>query len=57
MKTPDKKGIIIVDGQDMYELEQNQSIHIQLAVKKAKLIHRLEFNYFEVLKEKLGWGE
>ena len=57
MKTPDKKGIIIVDGQDMYELEQNQSIHIQLAVKKARLIHRLEFNYFEVLKEKLGWGE
>jgi NAD+ kinase len=57
MKTPDKKGIIIVDGQDMYELEQNQSVYIQLAVKKAKLIHRLEFNYFEVLKEKLGWGD
>ncbi len=57
MKTPDKKGIVIVDGQDMYELEQNQSIYIQLATKKAKLIHRTEFNYFEVLKEKLGWGE
>jgi NAD+ kinase len=57
MKTTDKKGLVIVDGQDMYELEQNQSIHIQLATKKAKLIHRVEFNYFEVLKEKLGWGE
>ncbi len=57
MKTPDQKGIVIVDGQDMYELEKDQSIHIQLAVKKAKLIHREEFNYFEVLKEKLGWGD
>jgi len=57
MKTPEKKGVIIVDGQDMYELKQNQSIHIQLATKKAKLIHRLEFNYFEVLKQKLNWGE
>ncbi|NPA65833.1 MAG: NAD(+) kinase [Epsilonproteobacteria bacterium] len=57
MKTTDQKGLIIVDGQDMYELEQYQSIHIQLATKKAKLIHRMEFNYFEVLKEKLGWGE
>jgi len=57
MKTPEQKGLIIVDGQDMYELKKNQSIHIQLATQKAKLIHREEFNYFEVLKEKLNWGE
>ena len=29
----------------------------KLAQKKVRLIHREEFNYFEVLKEKLGWGE
>ena len=57
MKTPDKKALIIVDGQDMYELEQNQSINILLSSKRAKLIHRVEFNYFDVLKEKLNWGE
>lgn len=57
MRTGDDKALVIVDGQDMYELHRNQSISIQLAVRKAKLIHRLEFNYFEVLKEKLGWGE
>ncbi len=57
MKTGDDKALVIVDGQDMYELHKNQSIYIQLAIKKAKLIHREEFNYFEVLKEKLGWGE
>ncbi len=57
MKTADEKALVIVDGQDMYELHKQQSIFIQLAYKKAKLIHRTEFNYFEVLREKLGWGE
>ncbi|MEA2091728.1 MAG: NAD(+) kinase, partial [Campylobacterota bacterium] len=57
MKTPRDRALVIVDGQDMYEFEQGESIHIRLASKTAKLIHREEFNYFDVLKEKLGWGE
>ena len=57
MKTSDSKALIIVDGQDMYELNQGDSIHIKLSNNYAKLIHRNEFNYFEVLKEKLEWGE
>ena len=57
MKTSDSRALIIVDGQDMHELHKGESIHIQLASKPAKLIHREEFNYFDVLKEKLGWGE
>ena len=57
MKTPKDKALVIVDGQDKLELEEGESIHIQLAKKKVKLIHRNEFNYFEVLKEKLRWGE
>ena len=57
MKTPDSKALIIVDGQDMHELEEGDSIHIKLSENFAKLIHREEFNYFDVLKEKLGWGE
>ena len=57
MKTPKNRALMIVDGQDMHELEQGESVHIRLAQKKAKLIHREEFNYFDVLKEKLGWGE
>ena len=56
MKTPRDKALVIVDGQDMHELEIGESIHIQLASKCVKLIHREEFNYFDVLKEKLGWG-
>ena len=57
MKTPKNPALIIIDGQDMHELDVGESIHIQLATKTVKLIHREEFNYFDVLKEKLGWGE
>jgi len=57
MKTPKEKALLIIDGQDKYELGQNESISIKLAKKRVKLIHRDEFNYFDVLKEKLGWGE
>ena len=57
MKTSDSKALIIIDGQDMHEFEQGDSIHIKLSENFARLIHRNEFNYFDVLKEKLGWGE
>jgi len=56
-KIIDNQGaVVIVDGQDIYEVEQNQSIKIKIASKKAKLIHRIQRNYFEVLNEKLRWG-
>lgn len=57
MKSSDKKAMIIIDGQDMHELEQGESLHIKLASKRAKLLHREEFNYFDVLKKKLNWGD
>jgi NAD+ kinase len=56
-KIIDNQGaVVIVDGQDIYEVEQNQSIKVKIASKKAKMIHRLQRNYFEVLNEKLRWG-
>jgi len=57
MKTPQDRALVIIDGQDKYEIEAGESVHIQLARKRVKLIHREEFNYFEVLKEKLNWGD
>lgn len=57
MKTPTNRASMIIDGQDIHDFEQGQSVHIKLASNPAKLIHREEFNYFDVLKEKLGWGE
>jgi NAD+ kinase len=57
MKTPDASALVIVDGQDMIEITESDTVQIKLASSGAHLIHRKEFNYFEVLKEKLGWGE
>ncbi len=57
MKTPKANAMVIIDGQDIHELAQGESVYIKLAENKANLIHREEFNYFDVLKEKLSWGE
>nr|WP_321265594.1 NAD(+)/NADH kinase [uncultured Sulfurimonas sp.] len=57
MKTQKLRALVIIDGQDMHELEPGQSVHLKLAMKRARLIHREEFNYFDVLKKKLNWGE
>ena len=55
--TPDKAALMIVDGQDMHEFGEGDTISIKLAANSAKLIHKKEFNYFDVLKQKLRWGE
>lgn len=56
IKTPDDSALVVVDGQDMYQFSNGDIIKICLSQKHAKLIHREEFNYFQVLKEKLNWG-
>ena len=57
-KIVDNQGaVVIVDGQDIYEVEQNQSIKITIANQKAKMIHRIQRNYFEVLNEKTKMGK
>ena len=46
---------LIIDGQEIYSLDDK--IILKKAKRKAKLIHRIERNYFDVLREKLHWGE
>ncbi len=56
--TPDKEGaMVIIDGQDAYEIKQNESVKIAIASNKAKLIRVLNGNYFKVLGDKLNWGK
>jgi NAD+ kinase len=57
MNTSDASALVVVDGQDMYDFGSGDVIRIRLSSKSAQLIHRNEFNYFEVLKEKLSWGK
>ncbi|MCF6310606.1 MAG: NAD(+)/NADH kinase [Sulfurimonas sp.] len=57
MKTSEERALIIIDGQEMHELGLGESVHIKLATKTVKLMHKKEYSYFDVLKEKLNWGE
>ena len=51
------EAIVSVDGQERYELEEGDILHLGGAEKGAKLLHRKERNYFSVLREKLRWGD
>jgi len=51
-----KPAVVVVDGHDIYDLNTNETITIKIASSKAKLIHRVERNYFDVLNKKLQWG-
>ena len=53
----DKNLKIIADGQDIYEISPSQNVLVRISPKKAKLIHRTEVNYFDVLNKKLHWGK
>jgi len=57
IKTPDKKLLVVIDGQDSYKFEKNDKLVIKGAFKGAKLLHRKERNYFRVLRDKLSWGD
>ena len=51
------RAIASIDGQEIYELEEGDILHIEGAKIGATLLHRKEHNYFSVLREKLHWGE
>jgi NAD+ kinase len=57
LSTPDKEGaMVIIDGQDIYEINQNETLKIQISSSKAKLIRTKNRDYFKVLNQKLNWG-
>jgi len=51
------KVIVMVDGQDDYEMKLGEKLVIKGAQIGAKLLHKKERNYFSVLREKLSWGD
>jgi len=57
LKTHDEQAVVSIDGQEMHEFNSEDVIKIKVSSQTAKLIHRIEHNYFDVLKEKLNWGE
>jgi len=48
--------LIVIDGQDKYKMRDFDKIVIKIANKSAKLVHSLKRSYFDVLRNKLNWG-
>ena len=55
--SPKDTVIVMVDGQDHYEMMAGDVLVINGAQIGAKLLHKKERNYFSVLREKLHWGD
>jgi len=55
--SPKDTVIVMVDGQDDYEMMAGDKLVINGAQIGAKLLHKKERNYFSVLREKLHWGD
>jgi NAD+ kinase len=53
----DSNTSIILDGQEMIHIQANDIIKITMAKEFGRLIHREDRNYFDVLRDKLQWGE
>jgi NAD+ kinase len=50
-------ALLVIDGQDTFNINKDDNIVVKVASRNAKLIHRFERNYFEILSRKLHWGQ
>ena len=57
LSSPNDSVVVMVDGQDSYEMDPDAKLVVRGADIGALLLHRMERNYFDVLREKLSWGE
>jgi NAD+ kinase len=55
IKVQENMAKLIIDGQEIFDMKGE--ITLKKAKNPARLIHRLERNYFDVLREKLNWGD
>ncbi len=55
--TSEDDVIVVVDGQDIYQMRDFERVCIKIADRGALMIHRIQRNYFDVLKTKLHWGD
>lgn len=49
-------AILVIDGQDRFNMSNLDSISVTLSEKSAKFIRHIGRDYFQILKEKLHWG-
>ncbi len=51
-----KDSIVVIDGQNSYEMSEYDSIVVSKAKHSAKLFAHKSRDYFDILREKLNWG-
>lgn len=49
--------VISIDGRHDTILKAKQKITIKKAKQKVKVLHPKDYNYYDTLREKLGWGK
>lgn len=57
LKTEERGPVAMYDGQEVFPLTLHDVVHITTAEKKLMMIQTPNRNYYQVLREKLKWGE
>jgi NAD+ kinase len=57
LSSRDDKVVVMVDGQDDYEMHAGEVLVVNTSDLEVQLLHKKDRNYFSVLREKLQWGE
>lgn len=55
-KTKNKNVVLLIDGHENYKMDDIAKVKISLSQVRANLIKQRKIDYFDVLKEKLHWG-
>ncbi|GAB4221811.1 MAG: NAD(+)/NADH kinase [Francisella sp.] len=53
----DPEPVLSIDGRHDTILKPHQKVTIQKAQKKVTALHTKDYNYYDTLREKLGWGK
>ena len=48
--------VIVIDGQAKFDFSKYERVRVKISENSINMIHRLERNYFDVIKQKLDWG-
>ncbi|MBI3804319.1 MAG: NAD(+)/NADH kinase [Nitrospirae bacterium] len=57
VKSTEKEALVTFDGQETFPLQGDDVIHIEASERRLKLIQSPHRNYYQVLRQKLKWGE
>lgn len=52
-----KDEVLVIDGQDTFSMQNYESVKVGLSNFYARLIRHIGRDYFQILKEKLSWGQ